>query len=224
MTEQRLPIHPYAELFPPMALPDFERLCDDIQQHGLQEEVVVLEGKVLDGRNRYWGCLARGVTPRFRPYAGECGSPLAFVVARNLHRRHLTESQRALVAARLKQWFEDEARQRQTAALKQGSHFPVVTNLSQREDSEEKRRSVHRAAELMKVSRGSVQAADKIQKQGVEPLIAAVGAGKVSISAAGPHCRPAARQAASRGRSHRERAWQADGQTEAFGARIVINC
>jgi hypothetical protein len=38
MTEQRLPIHPYAELFPPMTLPDFERLCDDIQQHGLQEE------------------------------------------------------------------------------------------------------------------------------------------------------------------------------------------
>ena len=33
MTDQRLPIHPYAELFPPMTLPDFERLCDDIQQH-----------------------------------------------------------------------------------------------------------------------------------------------------------------------------------------------
>jgi hypothetical protein len=95
------------------------------------------------------------------------------VVARNLHRRHLTESQRALVAARLKPLFEDEARQRQAATQLRGNDFPVVTNLSPPEMSREKRRSVHRAAELMKVSRGSVQAADKIQKQGVAPLIAA---------------------------------------------------
>jgi hypothetical protein len=130
MTEQRLPIHPYAEIFPPMTFPDFDRLCGDIRQNGLQEDIVVHEGQVLDGRNRYLACLARGVTPRLRPYAGECGSPLAFVVARNLHRRHLTESQRALVAARLKPFFEEEARQRQTAGLKRGSDFPVGQNLS----------------------------------------------------------------------------------------------
>jgi ParB-like chromosome segregation protein Spo0J len=95
MSEQRLPIHPYAELFPPLTSPEFGRLCDDIEQNGLLEEIVIHAGQVLDGRNRYLACLARGVTPRFRPYTGECGSPLAFVVARNLHRRHLSESQRA---------------------------------------------------------------------------------------------------------------------------------
>jgi hypothetical protein len=183
MSEQRLPIHPYAEIFPPMTFPDFDRLCGDIQQNGLQEDIVLLEGKVLDGRSRYLACLARNVEPRFRPYAGECGSPLAFVVARNLHRRHLTESQRALVAARLKPLFEGEARQRKLAVLKQGSSFPVVMNSSQREDSE-KRRSVHKAAELMRVSRCSVQAADRVHKQGVEPLVAAVEGGNVSVSAA----------------------------------------
>ena len=132
MSEQHWPIHPYAEIFPPMTLAEFERLCDDIQQNGLLEEIVLHEGKVLEGRSRYWACLARGVAARFRPYAGECGSPLAFVVARNLYRRHLTESQRALVAARLKPLFEERARQRQTAGLKQGSDFPVVMNSSQR--------------------------------------------------------------------------------------------
>jgi len=87
MSEQRLPFHRHAEIFPLMTYPDFDRLCGDIQQNGLQEEIVLYQGAVLDGRNRYLGCLARGVAPRFRPYAGECGSPLAFVVARNLHRR-----------------------------------------------------------------------------------------------------------------------------------------
>jgi hypothetical protein len=78
---------------------------------------------VLEGRHRYLVCLAKQVTPRFRPYAGECGSPLAFVVSKNMHRRHLTEGQRALVAARLKPFFEEEARRRQVVPLKQGSQF-----------------------------------------------------------------------------------------------------
>src|SRR5438105_1584748 len=61
MTETRLPIHPYAELFPPMGHPEFDRLCGDIAVNGLQEPIVLHEGKVLEGRNRYLACLARRV-------------------------------------------------------------------------------------------------------------------------------------------------------------------
>jgi hypothetical protein len=184
MSETRLPIHPYAELFPPMTHPDFDRLCGDIQWHGLQEDIVTHEGQVLEGRNRYLACLAKGVPPRFRPYAGECGSPLAFVVARNLHRRHLTESQRALVAARLKPLFEEECQQRQQVGLKRGSESPVGLNSTPREKPAEMARSAERAAELMKVSPFTVKAADKVKKQGVLALVEAVAAGKVSVSAA----------------------------------------
>jgi hypothetical protein len=60
----------------------------------------------------------------------------------------------------------------------QGAKFGTL------EKHEEKGKSVEKAAQLMKVSHGSVHAADKVQKQGVEPLIAALGAGKVSVSAA----------------------------------------
>jgi hypothetical protein len=128
MSEARLPIHPYAELFPAITSPEFDALCGAIAVEGLLEEIVLHEGKILDGRHRYLACLARQVPPRFREYAGECGSPLAFVVAKNLRRRHLTESQRALVAAKLKPLFEEEARQRQRAGLKQGREFPVIEN------------------------------------------------------------------------------------------------
>src|SRR5207245_9394894 len=120
MSESRLPIHPYAELFPSMSAAEFDGLCRDILTNGLDEEIVVHEGQVLDGRHRYQACLATQVPPRFRAYAGECGSPLGFVVTKNVQRRHLTESQRALVAAGLKPLFEEEARQRQCATLKQG--------------------------------------------------------------------------------------------------------
>ncbi len=184
MSELRLPIHPYAELFPLMSPAEFDRLCDDILHNGLQEEIVVHEGQVLEGRHRYLACLAKQVLPRFRPYAGECGSPLGFVVTKNVHRRHLTESQRALVAAGLKPLFEEEARQRQRAALKQGSEPPVDENSRRREKHEKNGRSAQKAAKLMKVSDFSVLAADKVKKQGVPQLVNAVAAGRVSVSAA----------------------------------------
>src|SRR5260370_6733163 len=57
MSELRLPIHPYAELFPLMSPAEFDRLCDDILHNGLQEEIVVHEGQVLEGRHRYLPAL-----------------------------------------------------------------------------------------------------------------------------------------------------------------------
>ena len=45
MSESRLPIHPYAELFPLMSPAEFDGLCEDIAHNGLQEEIVVLEGQ-----------------------------------------------------------------------------------------------------------------------------------------------------------------------------------
>ena len=142
--------------------------------------VFLHEGKVLDGWHRYLACLVKQVPPRLRDYAGECGSALHFVLAKNIDRRHLTPGQRALVAARLKPLFEEEARQRQRAPLKQGTQFPVGENSPQRE----KGRSAQQAAELMKISDFSVKAADRVKKQGVPQLVDALAAGRVSVWAA----------------------------------------
>jgi hypothetical protein len=45
MSEDRLPSHPYAELFPLMQHPDFDALCGHIATNGLQEEIVLYEGQ-----------------------------------------------------------------------------------------------------------------------------------------------------------------------------------
>src|SRR5215467_15089412 len=116
--------------------------------------------------------------------AGECGSPLAFVVSKNLHRRHLTESQRALVAARLKPLFEEEARQRQVAALKRGDKTPVPENSREREKRGKNGESAQQAAALLNISDYSVRAADRVKKHGAPQLVDALAAGKISVSAA----------------------------------------
>jgi hypothetical protein len=91
--------HRLAEVFPLLEGKEFEGLCQDIADKGLLEPIWTYEGKILDGRNRYRACLAVGVEPRYREYTGD--DPVGFVISLNLNRRHLNESQRAVIAARL---------------------------------------------------------------------------------------------------------------------------
>ncbi|HQU46522.1 MAG TPA: hypothetical protein PK867_27190, partial [Pirellulales bacterium] len=116
-----LGVHPAAELFPLMRGPEFGLLVEDISEHGLREPIVIYQGLVLDGRNRLRACETTGVEPRFVEWDG-VGSPLAFVLSRNLHRRHLNEGQRAVIAARAKGMFEEEAAERKRAS--QFGHAP----------------------------------------------------------------------------------------------------
>ncbi len=64
----------------------------------LQQPIVLLAGKVLDGRNRLAACEAAGVEARFVEYDAEC-DPLDWVLAQNRDRRHLTINQLHAITA-----------------------------------------------------------------------------------------------------------------------------
>lgn len=157
-----LGFHPLANIFPLVEGADLATLTEDIRAHGLREAITLHpDGTILDGRNRYRACLAAGVAPRFVTWDGD-GSALAFVLSLNLHRRHLNESQRAMAGARIANM--DEGRRSATAS---------IDAVSQAD-----------AAELLNVSRPSVQRAREVLDHGTTELIASVERGDVAVSLA----------------------------------------
>lgn len=102
-------LHPLCTAFPPICEEDLAQLVEDIQQNGLREPIVLLDGQVLDGRNRYHACLEAGVEARFRDFGSDKGDgadPAKFVMSKNAKRRHLTPGQLAVAAAKVQDWSQ----------------------------------------------------------------------------------------------------------------------
>lgn len=165
-----LKFHPLADAFPLMEGEEFEDFVNDIGLQGLRHPVVIHDGKILDGRNRWRACQRLGISATTEPYTGT--DPVAFVVSENLRRRHLTDAQRAMIAATL-------------ATLANGQHSRSAApggapdqGLTQRE-----------AGQLMGVSRNSVQRARIVREGAVPEVVAAVESGALPLT-------PAARLAA----------------------------
>ena len=104
--------HPAAQIFPLMAGEELKELAKDIKEHGLLEPITMIAGAVLDGRNRLMACKSAGIEPRFVEWDGSGGSPTLYVIGKNIHRRHLTISQRAAIGVEMLPLLRDEAKKR----------------------------------------------------------------------------------------------------------------
>ena len=97
---EHYPISDLSFLFPELAPEEYERLVSSIRREGLLDPVTVWRGEVIDGRHRLAACAEAGVRPRYH-HLPDDADPVQHVISRNAFRRHLSESQRAVVAHRL---------------------------------------------------------------------------------------------------------------------------
>ncbi len=174
-----LECHEVAGMFPLMNGTGFKELADSIEEQGLQLPIELYQGKILDGRNRYRACLDRDIEPDLIDV--EPDDPVAYVLAMNLHRRHLNESQRGMVAARAKEIYKAKAKKRKEATLKKGSKKPDVANLPHRQDQGKAR---DQAGAAVGVSGKTVDHAAKVLDKGAAVLVDAVDKGEVAVSTA----------------------------------------
>jgi hypothetical protein len=131
----------------------------------LQFPLILLDGKILDGRNRYRAACRIGEENNEPahyyyytiPYIGD--NPIEYVLSLNLHRRHLSASQRALIAAE-------------------------ITNTNKGTRPEQGRISPKIAGDILNVPERTVKTAKRVIKNGVPELKQRVEDGDVSLGAA----------------------------------------
>lgn len=157
MTE-RLKAHPLAQLFPMIDEAGIELFCRDIEANGQRESVKLLNGMILDGRNREEACHRIGIDIWTENYHGD--DPLGYVLSLNLHRRHLTESQRAMVAAKIVDWERGV-----------NQHTAGAANLRAQD-----------AARKLSISQRLTEAAKRVRDHGTPELSAAISEGRITVN------------------------------------------
>jgi ParB-like chromosome segregation protein Spo0J len=116
--------HPYAEVWPSLDGAEFDKLVEDIRANGQRLPIVLHNGKILDGRNRYRACKILGIAPKTVVYSGTDEEAKAMVRSLNEHRRHLTVAQRNEVKDKLLA-IQPEKSNRQIAEEAQVSEVTV---------------------------------------------------------------------------------------------------
>ena len=101
-----LEVHPLGKLFSGIVGSSYRSLKADIAEQGMTDAIVLHEGKILDGKVRHQICreLIQG-----NSFTGDIAvqtlpagvAPLRYLISRNLQRRHLNESQRAIIGVRI---------------------------------------------------------------------------------------------------------------------------
>src|ERR1035437_7197555 len=141
--------HHFSNLLPMLNENDLEMLTNSIKANGYQEDeaIVVIkaqessEFKILDGRNRLKAAQQARVEPFFKEYKGN--DALGYVCLQNLHRRHLTQSLRTLIASKM-------------TTMKRGERTDLPQYCGKSISQED-------AAKIMKVSTSAIQTATKLQ-------------------------------------------------------------
>ena len=140
-----------ANLIPEASPGEYQDILASIEEIGQQEAIGVKDGQIIDGRNRYRACCELGIEPRFIEL-GDDVDLLKYVLAKNLVRRHLDASQRAVIAYKLSAWSKPGGDRRSEAYREGVDQSAILPDGFTQEQS----------AKLLNVSPRSVRQAGKV--------------------------------------------------------------
>ena len=146
------------DIFPAMPPASYEQLKESIRQNGLYEPIATQNGRIIDGRSRERACIELGIKPQYIELPTD-KSALSFCVAKNLHRRHLTEFDKVLIAEKI-------------------GYLPIGSN----QHTAGAERSQASQANMLHISPDTLQRGKKILQKGCPELKKAVQEGLISVS------------------------------------------
>jgi ParB-like nuclease domain len=94
--------HQLSKAFPAMTEAEYAALVENIREHGQRHPIITYQGQILDGFHRARACAELNKEPYTKEYGGN--DPAGYVLSSNLHRRHLSASQRAGAIVACNEW------------------------------------------------------------------------------------------------------------------------
>lgn len=163
--------HPVADEYALLSENEYRDLVEDIRKRGLLIPIVVdTDGAIIDGRHRWRACEEIGIKCRKVTFVGTDEEKRAHAKSLNVYRRHLTESQRGMAAAKTVNVVNGTNQHTKKEGVPRGIPSKTVT--------------IEDASRKAKVSRRTVARAVKVLKEGTPELVKAVEDAVVTVAVA----------------------------------------
>jgi len=158
--------HPLSAAFGDMSEDEYQDLKDSLENIGLQNPIVMFEGRVIDGWHRYKACEELGV-PFTTVELGEDQDPQYYVISTNT-RRNQTKAQKAISLSEVYAWGRHGDNQHKN---RKGTEYPSSFTSQQ-------------IAEEAGVSEKTIKQAKAVITKAVPELINAVKNGEIGLTKA----------------------------------------
>lgn len=199
MTPGTFEQHELSAAFPSMSDEARLALRDSIEDIGVQNPIVLFEGKVIDGWHRYCAARELGASCPTVELPADV-DPRAFVLAQNRARRHLTASQVAFVVAAVHDWAPAHRPAARVSphvmthspplAIENnwspGDHFPATADAEAGSAvvGADSPKSASELAEIAGVGISTIKRVKAVIRDGIPEVQTAVQAGEVSAKRA----------------------------------------
>ena len=176
-------------LFPKAAPEDYQRLLDDMKANGYDNSLPIMlyQGAILDGWNRYCAATELGLTPSSVEFYGDDDAALVYTLRTN-KRRNLSSSQWAAVAVEADELLQsirdavESARRAKISEARQAGPQVEANETTQLivESPRSESEAAHKAAEVFNTNRTYINEAAKLKETSPETF-EMVKAGEVSV-------------------------------------------
>ena len=169
----------FKSLIPALTKEEFKQLEQNCLDEGIREKILVWNGFIIDGHNRYeislkWDLEIQTETKHFKDEE----AVKEWMILNQFGRRNLSNYQRSVLALQLEEVFSKKAKENQLSSLKKGVSVPQISA---------KREPIETRKELSKVanvSHDTIAKVKKIQEKATEEVKAKLSTGEVSINSA----------------------------------------
>jgi hypothetical protein len=165
-------------IFPAAKAEDYNRLRDDIRDNGYdsKQPIIIYEGQVLDGWNRWTACIELKINPPTRQFDGDESEAIGLVMRTN-KRRNLNSGQWATIAVEADDIIKAIAQDGKARQIRKPLDSVTQKIAPQTKDQ---RSTSHKAAEIFNTNRTYVSQAAKI-KHAAPEVFEKVKAGKMTM-------------------------------------------